>query len=133
MWKVLFNRLSLFLVKLIAESVIEKAKKIQNNKVEVVYFSIKDKMLFVESKTLAFLSDINDESFYNARLRLGQNCMMVYGPIVLAENPITYVLIPRFSVLKLGLRYLYRQLKEWKGQSCFGAVPVVFYKTFWSF
>jgi hypothetical protein len=123
----------MYIVKLIAEAVLEKAKKIQEGRVEVVYLSVKDKRLFLESKAVSTSFELTNDCFYRARLALGQNALMTYGPVSLSNNPVIYVLTLKPSILRMGLRNIYRQLKDWKGQSCFGSIPVILYKTFWSF
>jgi hypothetical protein len=133
MWRVFLNRFAVFAIKLAVDYVVEKAKKLKNAGVEVVFLSVEDNSLMLEFKYMTAKFDLNNNSVIAARTALAQNTIIRLGPYQLTKQPITYVLVPKLSLFSIGFKTFRKYIKDWKGDSLFGELPVIKYRTFWSF
>jgi hypothetical protein len=133
MWRVLSNRFAAFVIKLAVDYVIEKAKKFKDSTIEVVFLSVEGNFLMLDFKYLTAKFALNNNSVIAARTALAQNTIIRQGPYRLTKQPITYVLVPKLSLLSVGFKTFRKYINDWKGDSLFGELPVIKYRTFWGF
>jgi hypothetical protein len=131
MWKVFLNRFTTFIIKLIADYVAEKVKRLKNKNTEIIYFSIEDHCLVLESERFTSKFELNELTCNAARAALAQNTTIRFGIYWLLKTPMTYVLIPKFSFWFSDFKRAKKYIKDWKGSSLFGTEEVIKYKTFW--